>query len=502
VVRLRFETDLATSLKASADLKSAVDKVGDSLGTAAGEARKLELAAKRIVDANLSPQERYNQKLELMARAVKAGKLSMEDAEKTAGRLRKKLDEAGQAGEKTFGVQAVDRIAGYAAGLFGVQQVAQAVSSAFRDVEQRAQRAGDAIFGSLGAFGELQQVSTSQADFNQLVGQARGLVGPVFGAGQEGQAADLVFALRNAGYSQAEIGFITKLGTSRQVRPENLQQTAEGLKKFQDIFGVSEAGNIQGIGRKVFAAAGETQASFSQVAAASTLFGSEAKALGISDEEALAAFVAVEKQSPGVEEAATRLRSLFSQIIKKNLGKGTLSETLGSLGKRGKSGIDLLGETRAAAGFNILTGVEGQGVFQQQLRNITAAQTSDIIESRRFLQGDRQLQSAQERAIAEGQAAIRLQDIRGEAANRVAGRRARREGRLAEQGTMMEIFAGFSDAMFGWLDRPIQLNQEQRRIQEERELERLELAKEQRDSLKMLEQRDRLTPPKPSGRPK
>jgi hypothetical protein len=95
-----------------------------------------------------------------------------------------------------------------------------------------------------------------------------------------------------------------------------------------------------------------------------------------------------------------------------------------------------------------------------------------------------------------------LQDIRGEAANRVAGRRARREGRLAEQGTMMEIFAGFSDAMFGWLDRPIQLNQEQRRIQEERELERLELAKEQRDSLKMLEQRDRLTPPKPSGRPK
>jgi hypothetical protein len=87
VVRLRFETDLATSLKASADLKSAVDKVGDSLGTAAGEARKLELAAKRIVDANLSPQERYNQKLELMARAVKAGKLSMEDAEKTAGRL-------------------------------------------------------------------------------------------------------------------------------------------------------------------------------------------------------------------------------------------------------------------------------------------------------------------------------------------------------------------------------------------------------------------------------
>lgn len=485
MVRLRFETDLGNTLKAHADLQRVVDDLAKGYSRGTAEAKKLEIAAKRIVEQNETPQERYNRKIDQLGKAIKAGAVGFDDAQKAAARLRQKLEDASQSGDKVFGQAAIDRIAGYALGLIGVQQLVQGIGTAFSEVERRAKAAGDAVFHSLSSFGELQQVSTSQADFNSLVATARGLVGPVFAKGQEGQAANLVFALRNAGYSDADIGFITQLGKSRQVAPENLQQVAEGLKKFQDIFGAGETGGVPQVARKVFSAAGATQASFSQVAAAATLFGTEAKAAGATDEEALAAFVAIEKQSPGVEEAATRLRGVFNQIIQKDLKRDSFGQTLDRLVGRvrgGEAAINILGETRAAAGLNILAGVEGQAVFGQQLSEITAAQSSDIIESRRFLTGDRQLTAALNRGIAEGAAGTSIQAVRSEAANRLAGRNARREQRLAEQGVVAELFAGFMDALFGRMDQTILLHKEQRQV------------------LKEIEASERLKPPPPSGR--
>lgn len=406
MVKLRFDTDLATSLQASNDLAKAVDRIGDNLSTAAKEANALERAAKRIVDANLTPLERYNRSLDTMARAVKAGKLSMDDAEKTAARLRSKLDEAGQSGKTAFGAAAVDSLLSYAQGMVGISAAIGGISQAFRQVETDAQSAADRVFGSLGAFGELQQVATSPQDFQRLAGQARGFVSSgVFAPEQMAQAADFVFALRNAGYTDAEMSFIGQLGSSKQVKPENLQKVAEGLKKFQNIFGAKQAGTIEQVAQKVFSAAGTMQTDFAPAATAATLFGSEAAALGYSDEEALAAFVAIEQQSPGAEEAATRLRSMLTQIQKQGLNKGSLSATVTDLVakvRRGRSAISLLGETRAAAGLNILSGVEGSRTFTQQIGSITAAQNQDLIGTQRFLDSDPVLRAARVRGIAEG----------------------------------------------------------------------------------------------------
>ena len=412
MARLRFETDLSTSLKAGADLNAVYKKLGDTVKGSVREMNALEKAAKRITDQNLTPQERYNQKLETMAKAVKAGKMEMADAERTAARLRQKLDDVGSSGGKTFGAKAIGDLKSYATGFIGVGAAVGIVSQALQKMSADSQVAADRVFNTVGAFGELQQVSTSPPDFQKLVGQARNLqTQGVFGPDQGGQAADFVFGLRNAGYSDSEVAYITKLGQSKQVRPDNLKTVAEGLKKTQDVFGKGEAGSIEQIANKVLIAAGAMQTDFALAAVGTTLFGTESNALGFSDEEALAAFVAIEKQSPGTEEAATRMRSLLNQINKDKLGKGTLLETVTALVERmrsGESAIGITGEMRAAAGLNILASAEGQAMFSQMLPQIQAGNTSDVIGDRRYIESDPQLRAATLRQRREGSLSMSL----------------------------------------------------------------------------------------------
>lgn len=408
MARLRFETDLSTSLQAGADLAKAYKKVGEEVKESVREMNALEKAAKRLVDQNLSPQEKYNQKLDTMAKAVKAGKLSMEEAERTAGRLRTRLDETASSGKKAFGEDAVLSIANYAKGFLGLTAIVGTVTSALREMDETARASADRSMASLGAFGQLQQVATSPADFAKMAGQARSMIGPIFSKDQGAQAADFVFALRNAGYTDSEIGYITRLGSSGQVKPENMQAVAEGLKKAQSVFGKAEAGSIEQVTNKVFQAANVMQTEFAQAAVATTLFGKETTDLGFSDEEALAAFVAIEGMSPGTEEAATRMRSLMTQLQKDKLGKGTLKETIDSLRQRmakGEKAIDITGEIRAAAGLSILASTEGQQVFNTQLGEISRGNTEDIVGTRRFLDADPRIRSAKRRQEAEGKLA-------------------------------------------------------------------------------------------------
>ncbi len=148
MVKLHFETDLATSLQAANDLNKAVEKVGKTLGSAAGEAKKLEQAARRIVDQNLSQQERYNQKLEVMAKAVKAGSLSMEDAQRTAAKMRQKLDEAGDSSRKMFGENALSSLKSYVLGMASVGTAVSVVRNEIELMRAEAERVTQAQLGA------------------------------------------------------------------------------------------------------------------------------------------------------------------------------------------------------------------------------------------------------------------------------------------------------------------------------------------------------------------
>lgn len=406
------------------------------------ELKKLGRTAQQIYLANETAQERYNRKLaeakaalqgnvnevELLKRAETQLKLEYArsaDANQKLAEQRKRTAADSLALEKNIAAEVAkttaatktagsvlgtifdpQKLVAYAAGFLGIGTAVAGVTKYFREMEQAAQQAADRSLNAIGALGELQQVSTSDKDFQNLVGQARGLVSSgVYSPDQLGSAADLVFALRNALYTDDEVQFITGLGKSKQVKPENMQKLAEGLKKYQLIFGKKEAGSIDQVSQKVFAAAGTMQTDFAKAAESATLFGSEAAALGFSDEEALAAFVAIEQRSPGPEEAATRLRSLLTQITKDGLAEKTLKETLAKLAARirkGEKAIDITGEIRAAAGLNILAGEGGYQTFLDQEKSLTAAQNSDLIGTSRYAANDPEMRAGIARQRAAG----------------------------------------------------------------------------------------------------
>jgi hypothetical protein len=419
-----LDGDARGAVRAVGDLNKKIGETKGELDKTQMSAKAMEKAAANIVKNNEGPLERYNRKIAELAKLVNAGKLSHDQAAAAAQRYQRELNGASQGADRF--VSAIGRFAGVTA-IIG--QVTQALTAMNDAVKQSSQN----VVNAVGSLGELQQVATSGQDFQKLFGQTRGFVRRgIFRHDQLGQAADLTFALRNAGYSDQDVEFITRLGENKQVRPENMVKVAEGLKKYQDIFGSKEAGTITDIGQKVFQAAGSTQSDFATVAQASTLFGSEASALGYTDEEALAAWVAIEKGSPGPEEAATRVRGLLTQIAKKKLSKGTLTETINSLVARvrgGEEAIDIIGETRGAAGLNILANDERYADYVRQLGDIRAAPGRDVIGSRVFINDDPQLRAATALQREEGSAAMATEDRfseRRNLANAVyAGRRRR-----------------------------------------------------------------------------
>jgi hypothetical protein len=157
VVRLRFETDLATSLKAAADLEKAVTRNANAFSATAAEAKKLEMAAARIVQQNLTPQEKYNLSIEKMARAVKAGRMTMEEASIQAGRLRTKLDELSRSQQSVFGAGALANMKSYLTGIVGISSAISLFRSEMDAIRAEAEKTTQAQLGAGAARDQLKR---------------------------------------------------------------------------------------------------------------------------------------------------------------------------------------------------------------------------------------------------------------------------------------------------------------------------------------------------------
>lgn len=310
MVRLRFETDLATSLKAAADLGAAYDKVGSAVTGTASEMKKLELAAKRITDQNLTPQEKYNQKLGLMAKAVKAGKLEMTDAERTAARLRMRLDETAKSSDKVFGASSVAAIGRWASGFAGVTAILAGIKAGFAAVEKQSQDAADNVFQNYGSFAALQAVSGNEQEFGANVAFARDLVSRgVVSPQKQGQAADITAGLIKARLTAADREVIASIGESDILQPEELVKFGEGVREFRDVF--KSQGTFRDTANQLIEAGKQAKISPGEVGSATTKFGRTAIDNGFTSEQALAAYTTILQTSPNARTAATRTEKFF-----------------------------------------------------------------------------------------------------------------------------------------------------------------------------------------------
>jgi hypothetical protein len=357
--------------------------------------QELDQVTRRMLRETETGQERVNRKLDEAKRLHIAGKLSVQELNQVTSRLT-------VTNERTFGRSAVTKLGSFAAGYVSVGAAIGLVSRALQTAEQDAQRAADTIANSLQQFGELQQLGgdfTKNKEFALSLLQ-RGAITE----GELGQAANISFALTSAGFTDPEKEVLARAAESQFVSVPKLAEFGGGLRKYQRTFGEAETGDLEAVFRKAIAASEVAQSDIPTILTASTQFGGEAKAGGLSDEEAMAAFLAIEQRAPNPKVASTRMRSLLNEIQKRGLGKGSFQETLSGIDARissGETAFDVLGESRAVSGFRNI--MEGRQFVGEQTEALRQAQGIDLIGQRaEGVRQDPELGPALSRRRAEG----------------------------------------------------------------------------------------------------
>lgn len=345
--------DATGAVKAVKDLNDAIDKYEANLKESVKEAKNLDQAARRIAE-NVNPQQKYNNQMEKLAKLVKSGRLELSDAEKQAAKYQQQVDRAGKSGDNTFGANAVRQLRNYALGWIGVQQAVNLVKAAMDEANKAGQEAAAGVLGGLGARGELQQLPPAQQQAaEQFAQRALGL--GIFGQDQQDAAYRMAFDLENAGYSHTEKNLLLRAGSSGIIRSESLPGIGSQLRKYQDIFGAGEAGNLESVLDKLTYAANESLSDLTTVAKTVPDYAANAKALGFADEESVAAFIAVEKRTKDASIASTNLKNLFQFLEREDaVVNQDLTDTISSFKSRVESGENLAemvpdAQARAAA---------------------------------------------------------------------------------------------------------------------------------------------------------
>jgi hypothetical protein len=359
------------------------------------------------------------------------------------------LGEQRKAMQRTFGSEGTRLIADMIIQYGGLTGAIALVGKALREMEQDAQRSADAVLQSLGSVGQLQQLP----NFPESAAMARALIrGGVVPKENQALAYDIVYELKSAALTPEEIAEVTAVGEQKFVKAEQLPKYAGALKKYQSTFGAGEAGSIRQIISKVAKAAEIAQADAVEIAISSTRFGSEASALGMSDEMANAAFLAIERRAPNPEEAATRMRAFLSQADKRGLWKGNLEDTVSYIqGRidRGETAYDVLGEVRSVAGFRNIAG--DMPFVRQTAMQLEAANARDLLAQGAPMMQDPVFAAGIQRQKAESAVTASQEQRESIRENLYAAMQARRKEQLLERGPM-GVFGQFEMMQWGLHD--------------------------------------------------
>lgn len=370
-IELKTDADTRGAKRLNKELEK-TDKELEEIGkTARGTARQAQKLAEMA-----DPTKKLNREYAILAKHVKAGRVSMEDAEKIAGKYQRRMDRLGDSSKQAVGPGMLANITSMAGGYLSVASAVGFVTKALTEMEQRAQAAADATFAGLGSIGELQQISGSPDEFLKNLGFARSLVARgIFP--EIGQAADTTFSLSSAGFSDEEKAYLATLAENKLVRSEGLTEFGGALRKSQSLFpaGIS----VQDITDKVLATSAATQANATQTALATSQFGAASANLGYSGDASLAGLVLIEEKAKNIDEAATQMANLLDAIDKGGLSTGTFAGTIDAIQARidgGEGAFGILGNKRAVKGFRALS--SQRGLLEAEVARIGGASGSAL----------------------------------------------------------------------------------------------------------------------------
>lgn len=337
--KLRLETDLGSSLKAFGDLDKALNRTKTGLTTAAAEAKKLEQAASRIVQQNLTPQERYNVALDKMARAVKAGKLTMDEAERTAARLRQRLDETTRSSDGVFGAGALANIKSYLTGVVGISSAVALFRSEMEAIRAEAEKTAQTQLTAAQSRDVLKRnISTLGIPAARQIEQRADALAAELGLPQRFVDQGLAAAFGSS-EGNAELAFsrVRAAGRFLKTRPEGLGEFAGALGDISKATGDPDA--MRNLGFLLAVGAESRVTDDRKLAETVPVALAGAKAFGARAEESGALFDALSKAGADTEGRLTgtgviRTAEQLSEFFDKRIKEGKTGADIDTFAER------------------------------------------------------------------------------------------------------------------------------------------------------------------------
>jgi hypothetical protein len=397
-VKFTLDGSGAGAVRAVESLNKALEATEKNAEGAVKPTKRLSDQAQRIKES-LDPQLKYNRQVEEMAKHVRAGTLTFEQARAKTVQYEAALHKTSKTADEAFGAVAVGKLVAFTGGLAGV-------ATAFKKVEDEAQAAADAVLNSLATAGELQQLGPES--FARGASNARKLLRS--GAVKDlTQGFEIAQNLENAGFKELDIDYLIEhVAKSRVVSAGNLTGAGTALSKFQTAFGEAETGPMKDLIDKMLyvATIPGVSSGFSQTITESLKFADSFKKIGGTDEEALATFAGVERVSPSAENAAEVIKSFASQVDARGLAKDSFEATFanvkGLVAKAGGNASKVLGDQNAVRGYNRIA--ENEAFILAQASSIASAQGT-LKSNSGLLNQDPSLAAANVRALEEGRLA-------------------------------------------------------------------------------------------------
>jgi hypothetical protein len=359
-------------------------------------AKDLELAVARIIKSKDGAAQ-FNREVASLTAQFKNGKLDVEQYNAALNRLNNAYSESqGLQNKVTQGVGGFVSVLGKFAGPAAIGSLA---IKTFSEMESSAQAAADAIYNAQGSMGELLQLTNKPGDFAKLTAEADEIFARGIGQTRD-QAALTAFQLNSSGMNEQEKAYLLGLLEKGLVAPQNVTPLVGAIGTYRDAFGAGETGTVKDIIDKFSVAGGPTRGSLQEIADSAAGLGQLGKDLGFSDEETLAALSLASIKTGNIAKAQPLVQGLFKTIIKNNLKKGSLFETLQAIQGNVSDTLPLLGEgDKGALGTTDLEAYRGflsimqspekykellSGIESAPRRNVAQAQASRSSESPEF----------------------------------------------------------------------------------------------------------------------
>lgn len=389
--KFTIDGSAAGAVKAVDDLNKILEESKRSADGVATASKKMVTEAQRIRES-IDPAEKYDRKMQDIAKHVQAGTLTLEQARAKAQQYGIALEKAGKEGDKAFGADALKNVGSIATSIVGISSALDVAIQAMREYREEQRKAADDAVRARAGVGQLAQLAASATDekgnmtqeareksYNNLVAEADYYLS-IGAAVDRDEAAKLTFDLNAADISRPDREFAAQMKKTGMLT--NVGGMAEAYSAMRTALGEKEVGNFSQFVSKGLAAGAAAPGTVEQLPVALARAGSSAKALGVTDEALMAAGATLAKEAGSPAEGGTKLAALLSGIQKSGIDMQGMSltqmvERLGSentgFGGVFKDNQEAIAAYRTLAGnLDAVKGLE---------RNITSAQDQGLAAS-------------------------------------------------------------------------------------------------------------------------